>query len=198
MLGNTANFISMVNSIRDSEIRLIFKKITKRNANTAIPAINDLINMIPNLDYDTTFIEIVGHCCMGFDYLFYDPDSSVRVLALEMIGCIIKRLQKSIVDYLSLIFPTLYLYVNDDNENVRDKAKGILDEMFQSNEKKKIFFAKLQSDICDKIQNVLCDLPGPESASINNELKLTWGRITSACLLLLSLWSYWFLLLPKL
>ncbi|OHT17298.1 hypothetical protein TRFO_12429 [Tritrichomonas foetus] len=170
------DFASIANNIRDSEIKLIFKKLAKHNESIVKSGLTELINMLPNLDYHSTFFEIVGHCCVSLDYFLFASDAGVRALALKMIGEVIKRLKRDIVGYATLIFPTLLIYCYD--EDVIHEADSVLEISFPTEEKKTALLTKMNYEICDKILTTLDSL---KTRMLTNEII---GRVTASCLAL--------------
>lgn len=170
------DFSSIANTIRNSEIKLIFKKLAKHNESVVKSGLTDLINSLPKIDYNTTFCEIVGHCCVAFDHFLYDDDDEVRKMSLKMISQIIVRLKRDIVGYATLIFPMLLIYCND--YKVHQEAEKVLEISFPTEEKKLALLNKMQYDICEKISSTL--------ASIKTLLLTNFsiGRVSAACITL--------------
>lgn len=174
---NQANDIaSIANNIRETDIKLIFKKLTKHNNSVIKSALSDLIQKLTDVDFDTTFCEIVGHCCVVLEQFLYEDDPEIRTLSLKMISQVIIRLKRDIVGYATLIFPILLIYCNDSE--VSKDALNVLNINFPTTEKKVSLFNKMQYDICEKISSTF------RSMKTLLFTKESIGRVSAACLAL--------------
>ena len=170
---------SIPNTIRDTDIKLIFKKLAKHNESVLKSGLTELINSLPNIDYNTNFCEIVGHCCVVFEHFLYDDSVEIRKLSLKMISQVITRLKRDIVGYATLIFPTLLIYWKDFT--VHQEADTVLSISFQTDEKRLSLLKKMQYDICEKISSTLNSL---KTRLITNS---SIGRVSAACISLTTL-----------
>ena len=124
-MANLGADLGMIaNTIRDTDVKFIFKRLAKKSESETRSALEELLNLLPNMDYNTTFSEIVGHICLVFDYLFFNKCDDIRIMAVKMIGKVIEKLGKDIAGYATLIFPTLLIYMNDDSADVAKEAKS--------------------------------------------------------------------------
>ena len=167
------DFDNILNSIHDSQLKLVFKKVVKHNTSVVENGMKELINLLPNLDYNTLFIEIVGHCCLVFDHFLFNEEKSLRILSLSMIGKVITRLKKDIVGYATLIFPTLLVYCNDQEVSV--EASQILEVCFPNETKKIALLQRMNFEICQKISDIFDFM---KNGFVTNN---SFGRVTAAC-----------------
>ena len=150
-LSNAGAELALVaNTIRDTDLKFIFKRLAKKSESETTAALEELLKLLPDMNSDT-FSEIVGHICLVFEYLFFNNSEHIRVLAVSVIKMVIGKLKKDIAGYATLIFPTLLIYMNDDSDKVAKDAKEIFDTTFSTSERKAQVIVKMQSDICDKI-----------------------------------------------
>jgi hypothetical protein len=189
---SSGDLLSLANSIRDSDVKFIFRKLAKRNENEMKTALSQFIDLIPTLPYETTFTELIGHICVLFDHLLYDSSVSVRVLIVRVMGITIARLQKDVSGYANLIFPTLLLYLNDPEMAVSNEAKSVFDASFATPERKGKVMIVFQSEICQKIQSILNSSPVQSISMAAVGTPVSWGSVATsaislACHLLLGI-----------
>lgn len=167
---------SIANTIRDSQLKLIFKKISKHNESVIKSGLTELIDSLQKIDYNTTFCEIAGHCCAVFEHFLYDDSDEIRKLSLKMISHVIIILKRDIVGYATLIFPTLLIYCKD--YKINQNAQSVLSISFPTKEKQLSLYKKMQYDICEKISSVLNSL---KTRLLTNS---SIGRVSAACITL--------------
>lgn len=180
-MANLGADLGMIaNTIRDTDVKFIFKRLAKKSESETRSALEELLNLLPNMDYNTTFSEIVGHICLVFDYLFFNKCDDIRIMAVKMIKKVIEKLGKDIAGYATLIFPTLLIYMNDDSTDVVKEAKSTFDATFVTPEKKGQAIVKMQSDICEKINSFVSGLSSPFTSGRALDSTMSWGRVASA------------------
>lgn len=192
--GKVPDYASFANQIGSTEVKQIFRRLSKHNTTTMVTALTDLNDILPSLDYGTTFTEIVGYICLMFDHMFGENEVSLRLYSLKIMNQVIQLLKKDIVGYANLIFPILLLYTHDDQKEISDLAKEIFNNTFQAQEKKIKLLQQLNGDICEKITSFAYSLPSPKLGALSEENTNIFGRVASACV---SLTTYMLVTLKK-
>jgi hypothetical protein len=175
-------FATVAGTIRDSTVKSLFKRLSRRSETEEVAALTQFIDLIPTLDYATTFTETIGHVCFLFDHLLFHPSPEVRLLSIRLMGCVILRLKADVADYSTLIFPTLLIYMNDGDSTILAEAKSVFNASFPTSAEKAKFLRSVQGDVCDRIKTVLASLSAYSTRAVAADSAASWGRVASAAI----------------
>jgi hypothetical protein len=179
---SATEFATVAGTVRDSTVKSVFKRLSRRAETESVAALTQFIDLVPSLDYSTTFTETVGHVCFLFGHLLFDRSPEVRLLSIRLMGGVILRLNGDVADYATLIFPTLLLYMNDGDATISAEAKSVFNASFPTSAEKAKFLQSVQGDVCERIRTVLASLSAYSTRAVAADSAASWGRVASAAI----------------
>uniref|UniRef100_A0A914Y1N2 E3 ubiquitin-protein ligase listerin n=1 Tax=Panagrolaimus superbus TaxID=310955 RepID=A0A914Y1N2_9BILA len=136
----------------DPELRIIFKKLTKRDLQTREKAAKELMDALKESsnDYDKIKNAFPSYASV-YSKLVTDSSSSLRSTSNSILALFVATLKKDAGSYLKSVIPFLFFSLQDGYVQVAKNAEVAVNDCFPSEEKKKLAmttFGQEATNIC--------------------------------------------------
>ncbi|KAI6234545.1 E3 ubiquitin-protein ligase listerin [Aphelenchoides fujianensis] len=123
----------------EPEMRVAFRKLTKRESNTREKGLRTLIEAVERTTGDSApTLNGIRHFVPFYQSLVLDGVSGVRVVANECLAAVITKFQKQAAEHIVKMLPYTLLSVHDHLAAVRKSATELLEKCFTEEQRKKV------------------------------------------------------------
>ncbi|KAK6725583.1 hypothetical protein RB195_004104 [Necator americanus] len=171
----------------DSDVVLIFRKLSKKDPQTREKALRELIVSMKEKN-----VEMVELCCSHYavmmDKLALDGSPTVRVLSLRAASLFISTLKKAAEKHLKAIMPFILFGTCDSSLSVANQAESVLSENFpgEKTQQASSIFAVATANIAIDIIAERHYLAQGQKYDCEDSPEQRLSRLTTQCLLTLA------------
>uniref|UniRef100_A0A7E4UW06 E3 ubiquitin-protein ligase listerin n=1 Tax=Panagrellus redivivus TaxID=6233 RepID=A0A7E4UW06_PANRE len=155
--GDVEKLIETIGVDVDPQLRIVFKKLTKKDVQTREKAVKELLQEVQSSKDNTEKLKNAFPCfATSYAGLVTDASTSIRATANAILSAFLTILKKDAGVYLKTVFPFLLFSTNDAYHTVATSAKTAFEEVCTTSEKRQKAldtFAGDTANICLQIMS---------------------------------------------